>query len=169
MSNTVRLRRLNFSVIFLSFKANASKRERRSFPHHCYLQPKLFPFSAQVFSQNNYNSFELNSRTSTQPKAFLPKGVIFRSHIARAAAVRSMNPSGSGAKTIKPVSQSSLLVTVYKTNVPLSGYAFRTRGWLKLTRKSQAQISARRWFSCSSRWFKVWMLQSNFGASKLSY
>jgi uncharacterized integral membrane protein len=80
-----------------------------------------------------------------------------------------MNPSGSEAKTIKPVSQSSLLVIVYKTNVPLSGYAFRTRGWLKLTRNIQAQISAHRWFSCSSRWLKVWMLQANFGASKLSY
>jgi hypothetical protein len=66
-----------------------------------------------------------------------------------------MNASVSEAKTTRPVSQSSLLVTVYKTNVPLSGYAFRVRGWFKLIRNSQAQISAHRWFSCSSRWLKV--------------
>jgi len=168
VSNTVRLRWLNFSVIFLSCKANAFKRERPSFPNHCYLQPKLSPLNAQVFSQNNYNIFEFNSRASTQPKAFLPKGIIFRSHIARATVVHSMNASGSEAKTIKPVSQSSLLVTVYNTNVPRSGYAFRTRGWFKLTRNSQAQISARRWFSCSSCWLKVWMQQANSSASKLS-
>ena len=161
---------LNFFVIFLSCKADAFKGESPSFPSHCYLQQKLFPLSAQVFSQNNYNIFEFKSRASTQPKAFLPIGVIFRSHIARAVAVHStcMNASGSEAKTTKPVSQSSLLVTVYKTNVPLPGYAFRARGWFKLTRNSQAQISARWWFSCSSRWLKVWMLQASSGASKLS-
>ena len=168
MSNTVLLRCLNFSVIFLICKANAFKGERPSFLSHCYLRPKLFPLSAQGFTKNSYSIFEFNSRASNQPTAFLPKGVIFRSHIARAAAVHSMNASGSEAKTTKPVSQSSLLVTVYNKNVPRSGYAFRTRGWFKLTRNSQAQISALRWFSCSSRWLKVRMLQANSSPSKLS-
>lgn len=169
VSNTVRSRWLNFSVIFLSCVANAQKGERSSFPNQCYLQPKLFPLSAQVFSQNSHIFFEFSSRASTQPKAFLAKGVIFRSHIARAAAVHSMYASGSEAKMIKPVSQSSFLVTIYKTNVPLSGCAFRTRGWFKLTRNSQAQISASRCFARSLRWLKFWMLQANSGASKLSY
>jgi hypothetical protein len=73
-----RLRWLNFSVIFLICKAYNFKGESPSFPNHCYLQPKLSRLNARVFSKNDYNIFYFNSRASTQPKAFLPKGINFQ-------------------------------------------------------------------------------------------
>lgn len=154
MYKILRVTGLKFSVILLSCKAKSFKEAPCSFSSHCSLQPALCRLTAQVLGQCNHNICGLNSRAAIQTKAFLPKEVIVRSHISPAAAVHSMNASGPKAKTTKPVSVSSLLIPIYKTKFPRSGYAFRTHGWFKLTSNNQlslAQVSAPRWFSCLLR------------------